>query len=315
MSYDDLARRLSNPQQLGLDAELTTKLKVKDESVTRGQLVADVDERGHVGVYFIAAYVIDDTDMFGDGEIYWWSIPLLGDPDGKVYWNARVGLPTGAAPVKCGSNQWFKGVSLATPPLLALVPPTDDAIACLIKFGMYDDDLTKADLPKAMKAGLEALAEIPPYPMAKPEAFFDPIRTAIWNALKATQDDLLLEEDIRLLRNDVSHYSAGMIASMLTERARVYYFMRDEKKTESAAPVTLVKDQAHVLKFSQPIARGGRIAILAKGDVELGTLGKLDLDRPFHNAIVDAALEKQFANGIPITARGDAEVIAYYTAP
>jgi hypothetical protein len=317
MSYDDVARAIANPQAIGLTPELAAKLKVRDADVTRAQLMAEADERGHVGIYLLATYVIDDTDVFGKGEIYWWSIPVLGDADGKVTWNAKLGLPTGAAPTKCGDKEWLKSLSLGAPPLVALIPPGDDYVACLVRFGMYDDDGAAADVPKALKAGLTALAELPlEYPLGKPEAIVTPVRTAIWDALRAKQDDLLLEEEIRFLRNASSHYGAGIISSNLSALARVYWIAKDELKTESAAPASLVKDQSHTFRFKAPIERGGRIAVFARGEVDAGRLGSLTLDLPFVNHIVtDPAEATALANGFTVTAKGAAEVVAFYTAP
>ncbi len=317
MSYDDVARRIADPKAIGLTEELAKKLKIRDPDVTRGQLMSEADERGHVGVYFLAAYVIDDTDLIGKGEIYWWSIPVLGDSDGSVTWNAKLGLPSGAAPTKCGDKEWLKSLSLADPPLLALIPPGDEYAACLIKFALYDDDGAVADVPKAMTAGLTALAGLPlEYPLGKPEAIFQPVRHAIFESLRAKQDDLLIEEDIRLLRNDVSHYGAGMISSHMSALARVYLLAKDEVRTQALAPVTLVKEQAHTFKFGKPIARGGRVAVFARGEVDAGRLGTLTLDQPFLNHIVvDDASAAALANGITVTAKGNAEVVAFYTSP
>ena len=317
MSYDDVARRIADPKAIGLTEELAKKLKIRDPDVTRGQLMSEADERGHVGVYFLAAYVIDDTDLIGKGEIYWWSIAVLGDSDGSVTWNAKLGLPSGAAPTKCGDKEWLKSLSLADPPLLALIPPGDEYAACLIKFALYDDDGAVADVPKAMTAGLTALAGLPlEYPLGKPEAIFQPVRHAIFESLRAKQDDLLIEEDIRLLRNDVSHYGAGMISSHMSALARVYLLAKDEVRTQALAPVTLVKEQAHTFKFGKPIARGGRVAVFARGEVDAGRLGTLTLDQPFLNHIVvDDASAAALSNGITVTAKGNAEVVAFYTSP
>jgi hypothetical protein len=317
MSYDDLARRIANPRAIGLTDELAKRLKVKDPDVTRAQLVADVDERAHVGVYMLAAYVVDDTDILGKGEIYWWSIPLLGDADGKVTWNAKVGLPNGAPPTKCGDREWLSSLSFADPPLLALVPPADDVVACLVRLGMYDDDGARADVPKAMTAGLGALAELPlEYPLGRPEAIVDPVRTAIWESLRAKQDDRLVEDDIRLLRNAGSNWPAGMIASMVTSLVRVYWIAKDERRTEHVAPATLVKGQAHTFKFERPVERGSRIALLARGDVDVGRLGSLGLDMPFTNhVVVDPTEAAALSNGLTVTAKTDAEIVAFHTAP
>ncbi len=315
MSYDDVARRLADPNAIGLTEELARKLKVRDADVTRAQLLAEAEDHGHVGVYLLAAYVEDDTDTFGKGEIYWWSIPVLGNADGSVTWKATVGLPSGAPPVKCDDREWLASLSLDAPPLLALIPPGDDYAACLVKLGVWDDDGAVADLPKAMTAGLAALSELPlDYPLGKAEKIVDPVRAAIYESLRAKQDDVLLEQELRLLRNDVSHYGAGLVHSAVSALVRVYLIAKDELKTHAAPAVTLVKDQSHTFRFATPIEAGGRLAVFARGPVEAGRLGTLSLDLPFLNHIVvdDAA---SFADGLTVTARGSADVVAFYTAP
>src|SRR5215510_4505599 len=141
MSIDDLAKRLSDPNRIGLTSEIAERLNLADESVVRARLKAELEDgHGPLGVYLLACYVVDDTDFWGDGEIYWWAIPALVTGDGKVTKNALYGLPTGAAPHKVGSLEWMTNISLATPPLLAVIPPGDQITSCSIRLAFYDDD-------------------------------------------------------------------------------------------------------------------------------------------------------------------------------
>src|SRR5580692_12756114 len=159
MNLDDLAKLLADPARFGMTAAIAEKLKIKSEEVVRGQLVAMTDgDNGPLGVYLLAVYVVDDTDLFGDGSIYWWSIPTLVDRQGKASWSPVSGLPIGGAPHKCGSLEWMTNVSLKEPPLLAVIPADDDTAACVIRLGVYDDDKKPADVPAALAQGYTALA-------------------------------------------------------------------------------------------------------------------------------------------------------------
>src|SRR5262245_41969253 len=121
MRANHLAKLLSNPARIGLNAELADKLKMRSEDATRGQLLAEEEgDKGHLGVYLMAAYVVDDTDVWGDGEIYWWSIPAMVEKSGNATFGPMTGLPNGAAPHKVGSLEWMTNLSLAEPPLLCL---------------------------------------------------------------------------------------------------------------------------------------------------------------------------------------------------
>src|SRR5271166_5376154 len=112
MGLEDLAKRLADINRLGMTPALAEKLKIRSEDAIRGQLMAMTDgDRGPVGVYLLAIYVVDDTDLFDDGEIYWWSIPALVDTKGNARWSPVSGLPAGAPPHKCGSQEWMTNVS------------------------------------------------------------------------------------------------------------------------------------------------------------------------------------------------------------
>ena len=115
---DHLARLLSDRSRIGLTTEIADRLKLRPEDALRGQLLSEEeDDRGHFGVYLLGAYVVDDTDVWGDGEIYWWSIPTLVERSGKATWSTTSGLPSGAPPHKVGSLEWMTNFSLAEPPL------------------------------------------------------------------------------------------------------------------------------------------------------------------------------------------------------
>jgi hypothetical protein len=317
MGVEELARRLADEKRIGLNAELVKKLKLKSADVTRGQLMAQLEgKRGHVGVYLLSVHVVDDTDLLGKGEIYWWCIPVLGDNDGKVSWGPLCSLPSAAAPVKTGSGEWMKSPSLDKPTLLALVPPSDDIAACILRIGLYDDDGQRADVPRAMTEALEALAEIPAdAPQPNVEAIVNPVRSALWKALRAQQDDLLLEKELKLLRGGgATRFESGMIGSLLSPLASLYYFVRDETATEQLGPVPLVKGQDHTVKFAQPFKRGGRLALFARGgEVHTECFGTLTTETPFQNRIIDAAAESNLKNGFRVEAKANAELIAFYT--
>src|SRR5690242_8068891 len=134
MRIHRLATSLADRERIGMTAELADKLKIKSEDATRGQLLAEgEDDRGHLGVYLLSTYVVDDTDVWSDGEIYWWAIPALVDAKGDASFSPLSGLPTGAAPHKCGSLEWMTNFSLQDPPLVAVIPPRDDVHECIIR--------------------------------------------------------------------------------------------------------------------------------------------------------------------------------------
>ena len=119
MKVDEIAKRLCSKEQVGLDDQLASKLGIASEDAVRGKLMALADvDRSFLGVYILGAYVIDDTDFWGDGEIYWWSIPAMVDKDGHVTKNPLHGLPNGAPPHKVGSLEWMTNLSLNAPPLI-----------------------------------------------------------------------------------------------------------------------------------------------------------------------------------------------------
>ena len=158
--------------------------------------------RGVFGVYLLAVYVIDDTDFWSDGEIYWWTIPALETKSG-ITWSATYGLPNGAPPHKCGDLEWMTNIALKDPPLLAVIPPADaDVVSSVIRVAVYDDDGAIADFPKAMAAGYEALSQCKQSGLTGSASIVTPVRDAIFKSLKGDQDDILVEQDLQLLRGD-----------------------------------------------------------------------------------------------------------------
>ena len=77
--------------------ELAEKLRLQSEDIVRVQLTAMTEgPRGPLGVYLLAVYVVDDTDLWDDGEIYWWSVPALVDKQGKAAGAPCRGCPPAA---------------------------------------------------------------------------------------------------------------------------------------------------------------------------------------------------------------------------
>jgi hypothetical protein len=317
MSLDDLATHLANPARIGMNEELVKKLGIGSTDATRGRLMAELEDgRGHLGVYLLAAYVIDDTDFWGDGEIYWWSIPVLARGGNKVQKSALHALPLGDPPHKVGSLEWMTNLSLSNPPLLAAIPPDESIESCVLRLAFYDDDGAVADLPKAMTAGLEALAEISSSELQGPEQIITPVREAIWKSLRAEQDDILLDQDVTLRRGEVVRFGAGMVGSVVNSMIRVYYFVKDEQKTEQFGPIMLHKGQVENVKFKQPLKGGGRLALFARGaDITCASFGDLSTDLPFQNRIIDPRNEGGLAQGFNVQGTGPAKLIAFYTPP
>ncbi|HVJ14529.1 MAG TPA: hypothetical protein VM686_03775 [Polyangiaceae bacterium] len=317
MKIDEIAKRLCSKEQIGLSDALASKLGLGAEDAVRGRLMAlsDID-RSFFGVYILGAYVIDDTDFWGDGEIYWWSIPTIVDGEGKVTRDPLNGLPSGAPPHKVGSLEWMTNLSLNEPPLVALIPPENRAAACTIRFAFYDDDGKPADMRGAMEAGVEAFAAVSPELLPGAEQIITPVRQAIFSALKAQEDDILIDQDVTIRRGSAVQFSNGLIGSTMNSMIRLYYFVRDETRTEQFGPVTLHKGQSETVKFSSAMKGGGRLAMFARGaDVSCSAFGELSTDTPFVNRTVDRNHETQLQNGFTVTGNGAAKFIAYYTPP
>jgi hypothetical protein len=317
MRIGHLAKLLSDRGRIGLNAELADKLKIRDEDTVRGQLLSEQEDgRGHLGVYLVGAFVVDDTDFWDDGEIYWWAIPTLVDRAGKASWGPRSGLPGGAAPHKCGSLEWMTSFPLQDPPLLVLIPPSEDVAAAVVRVAFYDDDAELADVPRAVTAGLEALAGMSPGPHAGPDQIVLPVRDAIFRSLKAEEDDILIDQDLTLRRGQSTLFGAGLVGSMMNGMVRLYYFVRDEERTQQAGPFNLHKGQVETIRFEGPLEPGGKLAIFSRGaDVNIASLGTLNVDTPFANRVIDASMAKGLAAGINVNGTGPAKLVAYYTPP
>jgi hypothetical protein len=317
MGASELAKLLSNPKRIGLSGDLRQRLGIVDEDTTRGRLVAQADEAiAYLGVYLIGAYVVDDTDIWGDGEIYWWSIPSLVDAEGRTRKSATFALPNGAPPHKVGSLEWMTSFSLDEPPLLAVIPPDDAVSQLVLRLAFYDDDGAVADVPKALTAGLDAFADLPPSDLAGPEALIQPVRKAIWSSLKAEEDDILIDQDVIFRKGETSRFGCGMIGSAMNAMIRCYYFVKDESRTLQFGPIVLRKGQTENIRFDKKLERAGHVALFARGaDVLCPTFGNLDTDRPFSNSVIEYRHEGLLDGGFTVTAKGPAKLVAYYTPP
>lgn len=320
MNYDALANRLADRTRIGMSDSLADKLEIKSADAVRGALLATTDgQRGMLGVYLLAVYVVDDTDFWSDGEIYWWSVPALVKKNGGVTWNALHGLPMGAPPHKCGDLEWMTNIALKDPPLLAVIPPDDEVSACVIRLAVYDDDGAVADFPKAMEAGYEALSLCKREGLQGADNILSPVREAIFKTLRGEQDDIIVEEDVRLARED-ARFGVGFVGSLSKPKGRVYYLVKDELRTITAGPVGLHKGETQTLKFDVPVKPGGRFAAFARGaakgaEVSCGVLGDLTTNKPFLGEVLDAAKAAAINAGIAVSAKGDASVVMFYTPP
>jgi hypothetical protein len=316
MELDALAKRLADPSRLGMTPDLAERLRV-DEDLVRAQLVATSEgPRGPLGVYLLAIYVVDDTDLWDDGEIYWWSIPVLVDKGGKVSWSVGSGLPAGGEPHKCGSLEWMTNLSLQDPPLLAVIPSDDEITACVVRLGIYDDDKKPADMRAALGAGLATLGGCKREGLDGASQIITPVREAIYRGLTADDDDVLIDEDITIRRGESARFNVGFVGSTINAMARAYYVVKDELRTETAGPIVLRKGEEGRLAFASDLEPGGRISIFARGgDVKCPVFGELVTDRPFAGKVLDAALAKSLARGIEVTGAAAAKVVAFYTPP
>jgi len=317
MALNDIAATLSDTQRIGLNEELVKKLGIVSAEATRGRLMAQVDgDASHLGVYLLSTYVVDDTDFWGDGEIYWWAIPVLTRSGGMVRREPLAGIPTGAPPHKVGSLEWMTNISLSNPPLLAVIPPEEEIESCVLRMAFYDDDGAAADLPKAISAGLEAYAGISSGDHKGAEQIIAPVRDAIYKSLRAEQDDILVDQDVTLRRGEVVRFGRGMIGSVINAMVRVYYLVKDEAKTEQFGPIALHKGQIETVKFKSKLQGGGRLALFARGaDVSCQAFGDLTTDTPFQNRVIDSRQEASLEPGFNVAGTGAAKLIAFYTPP
>ena len=147
-----------------------------------------------------------------------------------------------------------------------------------------------------------------------PEQIITPVREAIWTALKADQDDILIEQDVPIRRGEVVRFGRGMVGAVINAMARVYYVVRDETNTHQFGPVTLAKGAVETVSFDVPMERGGRIALFARGaDVNCPTFGDLTTDVPFKNRVLTRRQQEELAKGFTVAGTGPAKLVAYYT--
>jgi hypothetical protein len=315
MGLDDLAKKLTDSSRIGLTSELAQKLKVNPDAV-RGRLLASSDQGSALGVYIVGVYVVDDTDFWSDGEIYYWTIPVLVDKDGKTQWGGDSGLPTGAPPHSVGSHEWMTSISLKDPPLIAAIPPDPDICACVIRMAFYDDDGAIADVPKAMTAGLQTLCTCMTEGLSGPDQIITPVREAIFKSLRAEQDDILIDQDLTLRRGEKMNFNVGLVGSLMNSMVRVFYFVNDEKHTEQAGPVMLRKGQIEHVRFNSKIESGGRVALFSRGaEVSAPAFGDLTTDTPFVNRVLDQREISTLADGFDVKGHGPAKLTAWYTPP
>ncbi len=317
MGIDDLAKRLAERSRIGLTPELADTLGVPTEDVARGRLLALTEgTKGPLGIYLLSVYVVDDTDFWSDGEIYWWSIPVMVHQDGTVSWSAMTGLPAGAEPHDVGSHEWMTNFALQDPPLLAAIPPDDDIRSCVMRLAFYDDDGALANVPKAMTEGYAALAVCKREGLSGPEQVITPVRDAIYKSLRAEQDDILIDEDVTLRRGESTRFNAGFVSSVINSMIRVYYVVRDEMTTVQAGPYFLRKGQTDTVTFDVTLQRAGRLSIFVRGaEVHTDVFGDLTTDVPYANQVLDERMAQTLSRGFTITAKGPARIIAFYTPP
>jgi hypothetical protein len=259
---------------------------------------------------------VNDTDFWGDGEVYWWSVSTLVSADGTVVKDPLYGLPNGAAPHKVGSLEWMTNLSLKEPPLLAVIPPEERIAACTLRLGFYDDDGKPANLTAAMTAGLTAYADVSTDPLPGPDSIIAPVRAAIFKSLGAEEDDILIDQDVTIRRGASIPFGSGMIGCAMSSNVRVYYFVKDEDKTETFGPITLHKGQTETVKFPSAMRGNGRLSVFSRGaNVTCSAFGELDVDTAFVNRVIDSGHEGALASGFTVTGKGPAKLVAFYTPP
>jgi hypothetical protein len=186
----------------------------------------------------------------------------------------------------------------------------------VVRLGIYDDDKKPADMNAALAAGYEALAACKREGLVGATQITTPVREAIYRALTAQDDDVLIDEDITIRRGDAARFNVGFVGSTINSMARAYYVVKDELRTETAGPVVLRKGEEGRLLFASDLEPGGRVSIFARGaDVRCPVFGELTTDRPFAGKVLDAALAKTLARGIEVTGAGAAKAVAFYTPP
>jgi hypothetical protein len=316
MGLNELAARLADSSRIGLTPELADKLKVKPD-VVRGQMLAQSDgSSAPLGVYMIGVYVVDNTDFWGDGEIYYWTIPVLVNKQGKTSWGLASGLPSGAPPHKVGSHEWMTSISLKEPPLLAAIPPDSEVEACVVRVAFYDDDGAAANVRKAMTEGLQALSQLMHDDLASTDQVIAPVRDAIYRSLRAEQDDILIDQDVTIRRGEKMNFNVGLVGSVINSMVRVYYIVRDEDHTEQVGPLQLRKGQVDRVRFQTKVQSGGRVSLFARGaDCSVPAFGDMNNEMPFLNRVLDDRQAITLADGFDVKGHGPAKLLAFYTPP
>ena len=181
---------------------------------------------------------------------------------------------------------------------------------------MYDDDKSPADMGRALGAGFDALASCKREGLPQAAQILGPVADAIYKSLAAQDDDVLIDEELTIRKGDALRYNVGFIGTVVTAKARAYYVVKDELRTEVAGPVVVRKGEVARLAFASDLQSGGRVFIFARGaDVECPLFGTLTTDRAFAGKVLDPGLVKSLAAGFDVTGRGAAKVVAFYTPP
>ncbi len=309
MTLSSRTRRTAREVVRGLVARLApddddpVRVAVFDPAAAERDLAAAMAGAGSLfGVYLLAVYVIDDAELFGDGEVYWFSIPALVSARGD---EARPSFarPFGARPISCGSKRWLGSVGLARPPLLAVVPDSGEFDALAIHLGILDDDGKPADVERALddaaKAEGTGLAQVV---------------QVVHRSLGSDGDDLLLEQRIQLARS--ARYGVGFITSVISKNARAYLVTRDEPASEAWGPTAVAAGPGETIRFPSPILVGGRMAFFARGsEVAIAGVGALSDEAPFFNRAIDPSLAEAASAGLAVTSAGRSEILALYTPP
>jgi hypothetical protein len=167
-----------------------------------------------------------------------------------------------------------------------------------------------------MKAGLEVLAGMRREGLRGPDEVIKPVREAILRGLIAQEDDILIDQDVVIRRGESSGFGAGLVGSCINHMVRVFYFVRDEQRTQQIGPIQLHRGQLETVKFPGPVVPGGRIALFSRGaEVRTTAFGNLDTDAPFVNRIVDSSNAASLGGGFNLNGTGPAKFVAFYTPP
>ena len=140
--------------------------------------------------------------------------------------------------------------------LIHIFPADDEVAACVVRLAVYDDDGKPADLAAAMGEGYAALSGCLREGLAGSGQVITPVREAIYRSLKAEDDDVLLDEDLTIRRGESARFNVGFIGSTINAKARAYYVVKDELRTETAGPIVLRKGEVTRLVFASGLRTG-----------------------------------------------------------